>query len=69
MRLRSLILVSIEALVRRRMLIRRVDSDTKVSLSDSADRVHRQSYLAREPCITKHGARDILLDIYCWSEA
>ena len=61
MRLRSLILVSIEALVRRRMLIRRIDSDTKISLSDRADRPHRQSYLVRKPCITK-----MALETYCW---
>ena len=53
--------MSIEALLRRRMLIRRVDSDTKISLSDSADRPHRQSYLARNPGITK-----MTLETYCW---
>ena len=61
MRSRSLILVSIEALVRRRMLIRRIDSGTKISLSDRADRPRRRSYLARKPCVAK-----MALETYCW---
>ena len=45
------------------LLIRRVNSDTKGGLGNSADRLPRQSALAWEPSVTESSARDRLLDI------
>ena len=45
------------------LLRRRVNSDTKGGLGNSADRLPRQSDLARERSVTESSPRDRLLDI------